>query len=94
MSESTAAARAVAASAATDFLNVSTTSSTITYGEAGEELKISKFTPLTGGEPSMTSSPRRVRYSKRVKNRTHSYADFSSGDITTSGDEAYKPNDE
>merc|ERR1712055_1171985 len=100
-----------AASAATDFLNVSTTSSTIRYEEAGEEWEISKFTPLTGGEPSMTSSPRpgrtgsgsrsstspspRRRRSRRVKQASQNwYAEYSSGDITTSGDEAYKSKDE
>ena len=62
---------------------------------------ISKFTPLTGGEPSMTSSPRpgrtgsgsrsstspspRRRRSRRVKQ-----AEYSSGDITTSGDEVQR----
>merc|ERR1739842_75266 len=101
---SNAAAAAVAASAATDFLNVSTTSSTIStirYEVGGEEFEICKFTPLTGGEPSMTSSPRpgctgsgrrystspspRRRTSRRVKQ-----AEYSSGDITTSGDEVQR----
>ena len=92
--QSTAAARAVAASA--DFLNVSTASSTIASGEASEEMEVSKFTALTEGEPSMTSSPRKVRYSERVEYRTKSYADFdwSSGDLTsTSGDDPYNPDD-
>merc|ERR1739840_70627 len=109
VTKSNAAAAAVAASAATDFLNVTTTSSTIRYEEAGEEAEISKFTPLTAGVPSMTSSPgpgrtgsgsrsstspsqrRRKRISRRVKQESQDmYAEYSSGDITTSGDEAYK----
>ena len=107
--KSNAAAAAVASSAATDFLNESSASSTIRNEQAGEEVEISKFTPLTRGQPSMTSSPgpgrtgsgsrsstspsqrRRKRISRLVKQESQDmYAEYSSGDITTSGDEAYK----
>jgi len=110
--ESNAAAAAVASSAATDFLNESSASSTIRNEQAGEEVEISKFTPLTGEQPRMTSSPgpgrtgsrsrssspsqrTRKRLSRRVKPESQNwYAEFSSGDITTSGDEAYNSKDE
>ena len=72
---------------------------------------ISKFTPLTGGEPSMTSSPRPGRTGsgsrsspsptpprgrpRRVKQSSqYQYAEYSEGDITTSGEDEYKPKDE
>ena len=108
VTKSNAAAAAVAASAATDFLNVSSTSSTIRNEQAGEEVEISKFTPLTRGQPSMTSSPgpvrtgsgsrssspsqrRRKRISRAVKLESQDmYAEYSAGEITTSGDEAYQ----
>ena len=107
--ESNAAAAAVASSAATDFLNESSASSTIRYEPAGEEVEISKFRPLTGEEPSMTSSPgpgrtgsrsrssspsqqRRKRISRSVKlDSQDMYAEYSSEDINTSGDEEYQP---
>ena len=101
--ESNAAAAAVASSAATDFLNESSASST------GEEVEISKFRPLTGERPRMTSSPgpgrtgsrsrssspsqqRRKRISRSVKLESQDmYAEYSSEDINTSGDEEYQP---
>ena len=106
--KSNAAAAAVASSAATDFLNVSSTSSTIRNEQAGEEVEISKFTPLTGEQPRMTSSPgpgrtgsrsrssspsqqRRKRISRSVKlDSQDMYAEYSSEDINTSGDEEYQ----
>ena len=101
--ESNAAAAAVASSAATDFLNESSASST------GEEVEISKFRPLTGEQPRMTSSPgpgrtgsrsrsssptqrRRKRISRSVKVDSQDwYAELSSEDISISGDEEYEP---
>ena len=101
--ESNAAAAAVASSAATDFLNESSASE-----PAGEEVEISKFTPLTGEQPRMTSSPgpgrtgsrsrssspsqrRRKRISRAVKLESQDmYAEYSAGEITTSGDEEYQ----